>query len=258
MKTGISLFIILLLFALSSGCSNRSNKRSSSQGADSTNLSNAPDTGYTGVTQYFSSGRLVKEVTLKNGIRDGLMKTYNASGQLYQTFWYVNGMRQDTAIWYFEDGKIFRKTPFKDDSVNGTQIQYYRSGAVKAKINFVNGIRTPDLEEFESNGKKITNYPDLVIKTKDEYNQTGTFKIYLELNKKNVKANYYKGEYIDGLFYPKRYIKLNNTETTGYLQLKKSTTAGNNYAGVIAEILTPFGNRKLVYKRIDLPNNNLK
>jgi antitoxin component YwqK of YwqJK toxin-antitoxin module len=257
MKTGISLFIILLFLALASGCSNRSNKRSSSPGADSTNISNAPDTGYTGVTQYFSKGRLVKEVTFKNGIRNGLMKTY-VGGLLYQTFWYVNGVKQDTAIWYFEDGKIFRKTPFKDDSVNGTQIQYYRTGAVRARLNFVNGLRTPFLEEFESNGKKITDYPDLVIKTKDEYNQTGTFKIYLELNKKNVKANYYKGEYIDGLFYPKKYIKLNNSETTGYLELKKSVNAGNNYLGVIAEILTPLGNRNLVYKKIDLPYNNLK
>ena len=211
MKTGISLFIILLLLALSSGCSNRSNKRSSSKGADSTNISNVPDTGYNGITQYFSTGRLVKEVTFKNGIRNGLMKTYNASGQLYQTFWYVNGMKEDTAIWYFENGKIYRKTPFKNDSMNGTQIQYYRSGGVRAKLNFVNGIRTPDLEEFESNGRKIADYPDLVITTKDEYSQTGTFKIYLELTKKNVKATYYKGEYADGLFYPKKYIKLNNS-----------------------------------------------
>jgi antitoxin component YwqK of YwqJK toxin-antitoxin module len=186
------------------------------------------------------------------------MKTYNTSGQLYQSFWYVNGLRQDTAFWYFEDGKVFRKTPFKDDSVYGTQIQYYRSGAVRAKLNFVNGIRTPYLEEFGSNGKKITYYPDLVIKTKDEYNQTGTYKIYLELTKKDVKATYYKGEYIDGLFYPKKYVKLNNSETTGYLELRKSGNAGNNYVGVIAEILTSLGNRNLVYKKIDLPYNNLK
>jgi hypothetical protein len=258
MKTGINIFIILFLFSLSIGCSNRSNKRSSSQGADSTNISSAPDTGFTGISQNYYKGKHVSDVTLKNGIREGLMKTYYPGGQLYQTFWYVKGVRQDTAIWYSEDRKIFRKTPYKNDSINGTQIQYYRSGAVRAKLNFINGIRTSDLEEFESNGKKITDYPDIVIKTKDEYNQTGTFKIYLELNKKNVKANYYKGEYINGLFYPKKYVKLNNSETTGYLELKKSDNTGNNYVGVIAEILTPLLNRKLVYKKIDLPYSNLK
>jgi antitoxin component YwqK of YwqJK toxin-antitoxin module len=187
------------------------------------------------------------------------MKTYYADGILRQTFWYEKGIRQDTARWYFEDGiTVYRTTPFKDDSAHGIQTQYYKSGRVKAKLNFVNGIRTPYLEEFTSDGKKITVYPDVVVKTKDEYNQNGTFKIYLELTDKNAKVNFYRGEFTDGLFYPKKYKKINSTETTGYLELRKSATPGDNYVGIIAEILTSIGNRNLVYKKIDLPNNNLR
>jgi antitoxin component YwqK of YwqJK toxin-antitoxin module len=258
MKTGTFLLFILIILSIITGCSGRSNKKSGSGNNDSKSISNTPDTGYTGVTQYFSKGRLVKEATLKNGIRNGLMKTYNASGKLYQTFWYENGLREDTAVWYFDDGKIFRKTPYKNDSVNGTQIQYFKSGKVKAKLNYVNGLRTPYLEEFESNGRKFTNYPDMVVKIKDEYKQTGTLKIYLDLTKKDEKVTYYKGEFIDGLFNPKKYVKLNNSENTGYLELKKSAEGGKNYVGIIAEIITPFGNRNLVYKKVDLPYSDLK
>ena len=253
MKTTINLLIIILLSALNTGCQNKANKVNSGN-ANPSDTSAVADS----LVQTFSGTRLVKEVPYKNGKRQGLMKTYTPGGLLYQTFWYKNGLREDTARWYFEDGKVFRTTPFKNDSANGIQTQYYRNGRVRAKLSFVNGLRTPYLEEFGSDGKKIGDYPDLVVKTKDEYNQNGTFKIYLELTNKSVKTNYYRGEYLDGLFNPKKYIKLNNTETTGYLELKKSPNPGNNYIGVIAEISTSLGNRYLIYKKIELPHNYLK
>lgn len=258
MKTNTSILIFLILLSFSAGCLNKGPKNISSEKENINDTTTVADTGYTGIKQYFSSNRMVKEVTFKNGIRQGLMKTYYANGLLYQTFWYENGVRQDTAKWYFEDGRVFRSTPFKNDSADGIQTQYYRTGSVRAKLSYVNGIRTPYLEEFTSDGKKITDYPDLVIRTKDDYNQNGTYKIFLELTNKTIKATYYKGEYIDGLYYPKKYVKLNNSETTGYLELKKSGNSGNNYVGIIAEISTAIGNKYLVYKKIDLPHNDLK
>jgi len=258
MKNYSILIIVLILISANGGCLNKGNKNSSAKNENLTDTSTVADTGFTGIKQYYSSKLLAREVTFKNGVKHGLMKTYLENGQLYQSFWYENGVREDTAKWYFEDGKVFRATPFKNDSMNGTQIQYYRNGKVRAKLNFVNGIRTPYLEEFTSDGKKINDYPDLVIRMKDDLNQNGTYKIFLELTNKTIKATYYKGEYIDGLFHPKKYKKLNNTETTGYLELKKSGNPGNNYVGIIAEISTALGNKYLVYKKIDLPYNDLR
>jgi antitoxin component YwqK of YwqJK toxin-antitoxin module len=258
MKTKSILLTTIILLILTAGCFNKANKNSPSKNETSVDTTAVADTGYNGITQYTSGNRIVKEVTFKNGVRHGLMKTFYANGLLRQTFWYENGKIQDTARWYQEDGRVFRTTPYKDDSAHGIQTQYYRTGAIRARLEFINGIRTPFLEEFESNGKKVTGYPDLVIKIKDEYNQNGTFKIYLEMTNKLVKATYYRGEFIDGLFYPKKYIILNNTETTGYLELRKTSNTGKNYVGIIAEILTSLGNKYLVYKRVDLPYNNLQ
>ncbi len=47
-----------------------------------------PDTGYTGIKQYMSGKTLVKEVTFKNGVREGLMKSFYQTGEVRQTFWY--------------------------------------------------------------------------------------------------------------------------------------------------------------------------
>jgi antitoxin component YwqK of YwqJK toxin-antitoxin module len=186
------------------------------------------------------------------------MKTYYQSGKLRQTFWYVNGLREDTAIWYHEDGAIFRKTPFKRDSMNGVQIQYYKSGKIRAKLDYVDGLRKPYLEEFKEDGKKITDYPQVIVKTKDNYNQDGTYKIDLSLSKPGVKVTFYRGDLVDGLFDPKKVKKISNTETTGSLLLSKSSSQGPGYVGIISEISTTMGNKLLVYNKVTLPYADLK
>jgi antitoxin component YwqK of YwqJK toxin-antitoxin module len=258
MRSNINFLIFLILITINSGCLNKNSRKIASGDQNLTDTSTVADTGFTGIKQIYSRSILAREVTYKNGVIHGLMKTYLVNGKLYQSFWYENGVRQDTAKWYFDDGKVFRATPFKNDSMNGIQTQYYRNGNVRAKLNFVNGARTPYLEEFLQDGKKVTSYPDLVVKTKDDYNQNGSYKIWLELTDKTAKTTYYRGEYINGLFYPKKYIKINSSETTGYLELRKSGISQNNYVGVIAEISTPLGNKYLVYRKVDLPYNDLK
>jgi len=256
MKNIFAIFIIAAFIIGTGSCSNRGQGKGNTEALNDT--STVPDTGFTGIRQYFSNNSLTYEVTFKNGIRHGLMKTYYPNGKLRQTFWYENGMREDTAIWYQEDGIIFRKTPFRRDSMNGVQIQYYRTGKVRAKLEFVNGLRKPYLEEFSSDGRQVTNYPEVIINIKDNYNLNGSFIISVGLSKKDVKANYYTGDYIDGLFVPKKLKKINSSETTGSVTLRKTGSPGATYVGIIAEIMTPLGNRLLVYKKVDLPYNDLK
>lgn len=256
MKIFSYLFIIIIL-SLNAGCLNKGPKNAKSGSENMIDTSTVADTGFTGITKYNLGDRIVKEVTFKNGIRQGLMKTYNPNGTLLQTFWYEKGLRSDTACMYYEDGKIFRKTPYLRDSMNGTQIQYYKTGKVKAKLSYVIGLRTPYLEEFSRDGQKVTGYPDLIIKTNDSYIQNGTYNIYLELTDKKAKVVYYRGEFIDGLFVPKKYKIIKETDGKGYLVLRKTGSPKSDYVGVIAQILTPFGNNYLVYKKIDLPYKDL-
>lgn len=221
-------------------------------------VSSVPDTGFTGIKKYYSQNLLTYQATFKNGVREGLMTTFYESGKIRQTFWYKNGVREDTAVWYHEDGKIFRKTPFRNDSMNGVQIQYYKDGKVRAKLEFRDGLRLPYLEEWSSSGNKITDYPDVILKITDTYSRNGIYSISARLDREDVKANFYVGEYEDGLFVPKKYKKINDSETTAALQLKKSGTGGRSYVGIIAEISTSLGNKYLVYKRTDLPYGDLK
>jgi antitoxin component YwqK of YwqJK toxin-antitoxin module len=249
-------FIVLFIIPLA-GCGRNKTGNVNAQNEIDT-LASVPDTGFTGIRQYYSKEKLVKEVTFQNGIRHGLMKTFYEDGKLRQTFTYKNGTIEDTARWYYLDGLVFRETLYKNDTMDGDQIQYYRTGKVKAKMSYIKGVRTPDLVEYLENGKLVTTYPELIFKVKDEYNSNGLYKINLELSERTIKVKFYRGEFTNGVFDTLKVKEIPVKSGIGYLELKKSNETNDGKVGVIASFLTGFGNRKFIYKSIDLPYNNLK
>jgi len=216
------------------------------------------DTGYTGIKQYMSGQYKVMDVTFKNGVREGLMKSYYQDGKLRQTFWYVNGLRQDSAKWYYSEGEVFRSTPYVNDTVDGIQVQYYRSGKVKAKLGYKKGFRTPLLEEFNSDGKPVTAYPEVVVNISDNYKTSGSYTISMQLSDKSQRVKFYTGEFTNGVFDTVKSKRLKTVNGIGYLELKKGSSQNNGYVGVIAQYLTKFNNNQLVYKKIDLPYRDIK
>ncbi|OFY46825.1 MAG: hypothetical protein A2Z69_03555 [Bacteroidetes bacterium RBG_13_44_24] len=256
MKSFTAPFFFLAAMIIVSGCTGKgSAKKDSSAEIEAVTV---PDTGYTGIKQYFSNYRMLKEVTFRNGVREGLTKTYYQGGQLYQTFWYENGLREDSSAWYYLEGQVFRTTPYKHDTIDGIQRQYYRTGKLRAKIEYSKGLRTPFLEEYNQNGKLIGDYPEIVTEIRDEYSTKGLYRIRLSMSDKTTKVRFYQGEFTDGRFDTSLIKKLDVVNGISSLDLKKTETAKPAYTGVIAEIVTQSGNRNLIYKKIDLPYNDLK
>ncbi len=246
---------IILSVLITAGCTGKGQKKKDlSSEIDTVSV---PDTGYTGIKQYMSSGRLLKEITFKNGVRDGLMKTYYQSGKLYQTFWYENGLREDSAVWYYVEGQPFRTTPFKNDTIDGLQKQYYRTGDIKAIIGYEKGLRTPLLEEYDKKGRLYKDYPEIVTNINDEYSTKGIYTIDLEMSDNTEKVKFYKGEFTDGRFDTTQCKPIETIEGKASIQLEKAGSSGKDYIGIIAEVITVYGNRNLMYKKIDLPYNDL-
>ncbi len=255
MKIFYGSLIIILSMILIPGCSGRKSEKKGSQTKNDT--ISVSDTGYTGIKQYFSGQYLVKEVTFENGVRHGLMKSFYMDGRLRQTFWYENGLREDSAKWYYEGGQVFRSTPYKNDTINGIQKQYYRNGRLRAKLSFKKGLREPYLEEFTQDGKLVTGYPEVVVSIRDDYKSKGVYRISMELSNKSPKVKFYRGDIINGVFDTAHCKKINTIKGIGTLELKKTGSAKADYVGVFAEILTNLSNNYLVYKKIELPYKDL-
>jgi hypothetical protein len=249
----IYILLALLLFA---GCTGKNTRKK--ELAATADTSTVADTGYTGIKKYYSNDRLIKEVTFRNGVREGEMKSYYQGGQVYQRFWYENGLREDSAVWYFLEGQVFRTTPFVHDTMDGIQKQYYRGGNLRAKIKYVKGLRSQFFEEYNDKGKVITGYPEIVPVIKDNYKTNGQVMITLALSDKSTKVTFYRGELANGLFDTARCTRLKTVDGRASISLRKSATPQKDYEGVVAEIITGFGNRYIAYKKIDLPYKDLK
>jgi antitoxin component YwqK of YwqJK toxin-antitoxin module len=254
MKTFIAPTVVLAALIVA-GCTGKGSAKKDSS-VENVAIS-VPDTGYTGIKQYYSNDRMLKEVTFDNGVREGLTKTYYQSGQLYQTFWYENGLREDSSVWYYLEGQVFRTTPYKHDTIDGIQKQYYRTGSLRAKIGYRKGLRTPFLEEYDLKGKVAGNYPEIVTEIRDEYSSKGLYRIDLSMSDKTTKVKFYQGEFTEGRFDTTLVKRLEVAKGKSSLDLRKTSSAKQGYVGVIAEIVTPFGNRHLIYKKIDLPYSDL-
>jgi hypothetical protein len=255
MKTFPGSLILILSILLIPGCTGKGTAKKGSQAiSDSITV---PDTGWTGIKQYMSSNTLFKEVTFKNGVKEGLMKLFYQTGELRQTFWYEKGLREDSSKWYYQEGQLFRSTPYKRDTIDGIQKQYYRTGQLKAKLGYSKGCRTTYLEEFTPEGKLVGGYPGLVVSVLDDYKVKGIYRVSLELSDKSPNVRFYRGDLSNGVFDTAHCKTIKTIKGIGTLDLKKTGAPKPAYVGVVAEILTNFGNNHLVYKKIDLPYNDL-
>ena len=255
MKVFFKSILIVLLVTFFAGCNGK--KAGQDTQVEGTDTVTVADTGYTGIKQYMSGTTLVKEVTFRNGIRQGVMKSFYQTGEVRQTFWYENGVREDSSVWFYQEGQPFRTTPYKRDTIDGIQKQYYREGPIKAKIGYSKGLRTTFFEEYTKTGKLVKGYPDLEIAVTDEYKTKSVYRIALQLSDKSVNVKYFRGDLTDGKFDTTRVKPINAVKGVGNLTLKKTSSANSSKVGVIADILTNFGNHYLVYKEIDLPYNDL-
>ena len=251
--SGSLIIVISIVFIM--GCTGKGQSRKELQ-AVSDSLT-VPDTGYTGIKRYMARKTLFKEVTFKNGVRHGLMKTFYQTGEVRQTFWYENGFREDSSIWYFQEGQPFRSTPYKRDTIDGIQKQYYRTGRLKARIGYSGGLRSTYFEEFPPEGKLVGGYPTLITSSKDDYRTKGIYRISLELSDKSTGVKFYRGDLKNGLFDTAHCEPIKTIKGVGILDLKKTGSPKTAYVGVIAQILTNFGNNYLVYKKIEVPYSDL-
>lgn len=246
-------FIILVIaFA---GCGGKGNSKNDT---GENEISSIPDTGFTGIKKYMNGELVLKEVTFKNSIREGVTKTYDMYGRLYQTFWYKNGLKEDSSCWYFPEGQLFRTTPYKHDTIDGIQKQYYRTGELRARIGFRKGYRTELFEEYNKNGKLAGGYPEIIAEINDHYASEGIYQIGLRLSDKNEKVKFFRGEFTNGVYDTTRCKIIKTISGKAALELKKAGTPQPNSISILAEVVTPYGNKYLATKKINLPYNDLK
>jgi len=250
----ISWILIITLVLVLQSCNT-----SSTDSAKDTPKVKKSDENYTGVKRFYEGEILKKEVTYKNGIKEGLNKNYYDDGKLKRTIWYENNLKEDTAKWYYTDGGVYRATPYMNDKIHGIQTKYHKNGKVMAEIPYQHGLRTPGLKEFYDNGLEVGNIPSItIIKiSSEDYKSDGVVSITLALSNKSTNVKFYKGGLVDGAFDPNLAKDITASTGMAYFEMFKTETGGKSYVDVVAEYTTRFRNKEIIIKRIKLPYNDL-
>jgi len=213
---------------------------------------------FTGVKKYFSEGRLIKEVTFKDGIKDGLCKNYYDDGRLKTTIIYRNNIKADTSKWYYPEGGVYRATPYKNGKVDGIQKKYYKNGRLQAELPYSNGFRKPGLKEYFEDGRELTSSVKIVAEINDSYYKSHSkIRVILKLSNDSKNVEFYKGTLSDGAFNPDKCKKVTISSGMGYFELTTDPVNGRGYVDVIAVYSSRFRNKAIITKRIKLPYNNL-
>lgn len=95
------------------------------------------------------------------------------------------------------------------------------------------------------------------IKVTDDYKTKSLYKLSLGLSNKSINVRYYRGDISNGVFDTAHCKPIKAIRGIGTLELKKTGSPKPSIIGIIAEILTDFGNNYIVYKKFELPYKDL-
>jgi hypothetical protein len=191
--------IQLLALILFSGCSQVINKPEKETTPNQRFRIN--DQGDTVVINYRKNGILLSEITIKNGMQNGLCLNYYENGNIQNEIWYKDGDKNGRATWNYESGKIYRESVYIDDEIEGIQKKYYEDGKLMAEIPYRKGVLLVGTKEYNKEGKLKKNYPEIIIEPVDKMAFENKYYLRASLTKNDPDAKFYEVKYLDGKKY---------------------------------------------------------
>jgi len=214
---------------------------------------------YNGVFKSYRDGYLYSEVSLKDGIKDGLSTRYYPGGGINTQLFYEDGIKVDTSKWFYTNGKIYRETPYKQGKIHGIQKKYHKDGSVLAEIPYAYGKRKPGLKEISQYGNKVTKYPSIVIRNEDLRSSSDTYIIHLSLSNNAKRVKFYRGSVINEIVDIDKLEYLLTENGQSHIRfIEKPGYTGETEIPLIAEYITRAGNKKYITGKVSLPSANLK
>ena len=88
---------------------------------------------------YHPNGKVAVEAPYKNGVLDGVLRTFFDNGNVWQTMGYKDGDEEGISMTYFENGKKKKKETFKGGVLFGAVEEYSEEGKLQRSIPYEDG-----------------------------------------------------------------------------------------------------------------------
>lgn len=138
--------------------------------------------------QYYDSGAIAREFSVKNRQLNGDCRVFYESGIVQREGTFVNGKENGISKLYYENGILKGESIFLNGLKNGETKLYYNSGTLKAIMNFKNGEAHGEQKTFYEGGQLET------IVNIDNGKRSGPVKSYYESGKPKMEGVFRRGE----------------------------------------------------------------
>ena len=149
------------------------------------------------IKTYDDSGNLQSEINYRAGIKHGKSLLYHeGSDQVMLEMTYAEGKRSGTARKFYESGKIYAETPYEDDEVHGIVKLYYRNGNLKAEIPYHKSKQGLGLKEYYTSGELKESMPEIDVRMQEFKGQS----VYYFSIEDCTDANFFIGSLLNNQF----------------------------------------------------------
>ena len=149
------------------------------------------------IKTYDDSGNLQSEINYRAGIKHGKSLLYHeGSDQVMLEMTYAEGKRSGTARKFYESGKIYAETPYEEDEVHGIVKLYYRNGKLKAEIPYHKSKQGLGLKEYYTSGELKESMPEIDVRMQEFKGQS----VYYFSIENCTGANFFIGSLLNNQF----------------------------------------------------------
>ena len=104
---------------------------------------------------YYKTGELDAVIPFENGIKIGTGNWYYPSGKKKREIPYLNREMHGKCKWYHENGNLLKECEYINDKENGVCKWFYENGNIQVLANYKNGIKNGLFEQYNENGEII-------------------------------------------------------------------------------------------------------
>jgi MORN repeat variant len=245
-------FILVALILL--GCSKPEKKT-----IDTGDETSTGPNGETIVRTKFPTGQVKQEVIFKDGVKNGVARTFDKDGSVILELPYVNNKREGVSKKYYAGGVLAQSTEYKDDLMHGIQTRYRGNGNLMSEARYEFDFPCADLKEYLENKSLKKKYPAINVEIENKVKSTGIYLIRISLSERARNIKFYKGKLsaTGCMFTGVEYVLKNETSNTGEISyyLPKGSFVSEEL-NIIATYETLMGNTMILQKKIKVAVNN--
>ena len=103
---------------------------------------------------YYENGILEQDGMWKNGLLNGVVKTFYKSGQIKVESFFKDNIKEGESKEYYENGNLFQVENYVSNKLNGKKLVYYNSGIIMKEYIYSGGLKSGLEIQYNEIGKK--------------------------------------------------------------------------------------------------------